>query len=135
MSILSDRADIGGFYSGILPDGREISVDKGASTGMWCVYIESDHAIGSATSREAAEALGIHWAKTNPRTSILSKEPDDWGYFYGDLPDGRQLRVRYNPATKRWGIYVTHACALADAPTKEDAEALGLAWAINHPDP
>ena len=66
--------------------------------------------------------------------SILSDKPDGVGYFYGNLPDGRQLNVSHNLITKFWDIYVQSDIPIGYERTKRDAEIFGTAWALVNPD-
>jgi hypothetical protein len=70
--------------------------------------------------------------------SILSKQKDGLGFYYGNLPCGRQLNVRQttNRATgmEAWDIWVGGAKLMEQGASKADAERIGAAWAAATPE-
>jgi len=69
---------------------------------------------------------------TTLEKSILSRQPDACGYYYGFLPCGRQLNVRSEP--DGWRAYVCDLVAVASGSSKEEAERLGIEWAAANVD-
>lgn len=67
-------------------------------------------------------------------TTILSREPDGAGFYYGFLPCGRQLNVR-NEGAHLWRAYVSDTEPVAEGVDKLEAERLGTLWAkLNQPE-
>jgi hypothetical protein len=71
---------------------------------------------------------------TKSMGTILSREPDGFGYYYGFAPgDHRQINVRRGPVDLLWRAFVG-GVRVGDGETgvwntKEEAEAAALAWA------
>ena len=71
--------------------------------------------------------------------SVLSREPDGVGYYYGYAPgDFRRIDVRRGPVDLLWRAFVAGE-RIGDAenrvwPTKDAAEAAALAWMKDHPE-
>lgn len=68
----------------------------------------------------------------------LSHSKDGMGYFYGQLPDGRQLNVRNErirgEMNHAWFAYVQgELLPVARGDTKFEAARLALQWALENP--
>ncbi len=72
-----------------------------------------------------------------PSMSILSKQPDGMGFYYGfHGSDPRQVNVRYGPEDLLWRAYVG-GVRVGDAETgvfetKQEAEAAALKWMLEN---
>ena len=67
--------------------------------------------------------------------SILSKEPDGLGFYYGYAkPDMRRVDVAMN-GHRDWRAYVAGEPLAATYRTKNDAERAAVMWIENNPEP
>lgn len=65
--------------------------------------------------------------------SILSRLPDEFGYYYGNLPnDGRQINIRHEQdgmlRWMRWRAYVAGCRVPGSWATLHEAEAAAIFW-------
>lgn len=64
--------------------------------------------------------------------SILSQQPDGFGYFYGfRWPDSRQINVKQESG--HWAAWVGGNRVVA-ARDKQEAEAMAIAWMDRNPE-